>query len=149
MDDPGTSSGSRTLDRFLREVVLRHGRSESRRCYPPTLHAGLPGGDLDTVRRLTLPVPTPDPAERLELVEALVGADRRHDRVPVVWLTRPFGHREDDLGWAVAARTAGAELGVALRLFGVSKRSWHDPWTGASRVWERPIRVRGASGHQV
>lgn len=130
------------LDEALRSAVLRHGRAERRRVYPPVLHAGRPWAGDAAVRGIDVPTPPPDLHLRVELVEAIVRADLRAGRPPLVWVTRPFAHTEDDLAWATAARAAGGELGVALELFGVSKRSWHDPLTDRSRVWRRPIRVR-------
>jgi hypothetical protein len=125
------------LHLVLRRAVLDLVEGERRRQFPPVLHVGRPGGPEATFE------PDPDEAAdqalRVDVVEALVRRMRRGPEPPLVWLTRPgaLEIQDVDLHWLAAAAAASAELGVALRMVVVNRRSWRDPRTGVGREWQR------------
>ena len=116
--------------------MREHARTERRRSHPAVLHVGIPGGstrefEVAAGERLDL-------ALRTEIVEAMARDCLAADTVPLVWLTRtPAGPDAEDLAWAAAVGAAGGELGVRLDLVVVTRRSWHDPRSGAGRCWSR------------
>jgi hypothetical protein len=124
------------LRRVLRGVVREHARTERRRTHPAVLHVGIPRGE---VRRLELrPEDRYDLALRTEAVEAMARGFLAEDVVPLVWLTRmPEGPDVEDLAWAAAVGAASGELSVRLDLVVVTRRSWHDPRSGAGQAWAR------------
>ncbi|GAA5156737.1 hypothetical protein GCM10023340_45410 [Nocardioides marinquilinus] len=142
---------SRALLRGLRAAVGLHAATEPRRHYPPALHAGEPGEPGGPVVSLPLEGGLEhhrlDHALRVDVVEALLGRvlragrerERCRDPGPLVWLTRPgpLDPHELDLAWHRAARTASAELGVALAMVVVGRRAWRDPGSDAGRAWVR------------
>lgn len=146
---PGiTEPVPRPLQQLLREAVLAHATDETRRVYPPVLHAGVPGR---AARRFVIePDDDLDLALRTEIVEALARPGVERGRVPLLWLTRREAAAGTDAGdtvdqaWLAATTTAGGELGVLLDLVVVTRRSWHDPRTGVGRTWQR-IRRRQRS----
>lgn len=131
----------RPLQQLLREAVLTHASEESRRVYPPIVHAGVPG--RATRRFVVDPEDDLDAALRIDIVEALVRPSLERGRVPLLWLTRREYGAEPDAGspvdhpWVAAAAAAGSELSVLLDLVVVTRRSWHDPRTGVGRRWRR------------
>ena len=131
------------LARLLRRAVLDHARTEHRRSYPPVLHVGVPGR---AVRTFVAGAEEPlDHAVRADVVQAMVRTAERTGE-PLVWLTRgevgpAAGVHEADVAWTAAVIAAGAELGRALPLVVVTRRSWRDPRTGTSRTWKR-VRQR-------
>ena len=129
------------LARLLRRAVLDHGRSESRRVFPPVVHVGVPGLVRVAVELGDHPL---DLALRTDALEAMVRRTRRPGPAPLVWLTRRGGLEvaDVDLAWLAAARTASAELGRPLPLVVVTRRGWRDPGTGVGRTWVR-LRERG------
>lgn len=124
------------LERVLRGAVVAHARSEPRRVHPVVLHVGIPSGPT---RELELrPADRLDHALRVEIVQAMARSCLAQGRVPLSWLTRPVvGPDEGDLAWAAAVGAAGGELGVRLDLVVITRRSWHDPRSGATRSWTR------------
>jgi hypothetical protein len=143
---PGiTEPVSRPLQQLLRQAVLAHATGESRRVYPPVLHAGVPGRSAR--RFLVEPDEELDHALRTDVVEALVRPGVERGRVPLLWLTRreaatgPDADAPVDHDWLAATTAAGRELGVLLDLVVVTRRGWHDPRTGVGRRWKR-IRQR-------
>ncbi|MDO9456036.1 hypothetical protein [Nocardioides sp.] len=143
---------------LLRRAVLEHAVAEQRRVFPPAVHVGVPGsstasltlGDQLGDRRL-------DHALRTDAIEAMVRRTRGSagpgtaDPQPLVWLTRAgsLEVRDVDLAWLRAARSAAAELHVALPMVVVNRRGWLDPATGVGRDWKARVRsARVATGAQ-
>lgn len=124
------------LRRVLRGAVRDHALAEHRRTYPAVLHVGIPRGK---VRRLELlPEDRFDLALRTEIVETMARHFLADGTVPLVWLTRmPEGQDVEDLAWSAAVGVASGELGVRLDLVVVTRRSWHDPRSGAGQAWAR------------
>jgi hypothetical protein len=128
---------------LLRRAVLDHVTAETRRVFPPVLHAGVPGEHvLDLPQHGVLL----DHGLRTDVVAALAARARRDlDRTgvtaadPLVWVTRPgsLDVRDDDLAWSAAAHAAALELAAPLPLVVVTRRGWCDPRSGASRTWRR------------
>lgn len=146
-----TEPVDRRLLALLRQAVLAHVAAEQRRVHPPVVHVGSPGGPTAT---LVLGDQRLDHAVRTDVLEAMVRRTRAAATSPaspgpptLVWLTRSgsWEPRDVDLAWLAAARTAAAELGHALPMVVVTRRSWHDPATGVRRDWVRlrPRLVRG------
>lgn len=129
----------RSLEVMLRRAVLDHHTTETRRRFPPVLHVGVPG--LVTRSYEADPREPHDLALRTDVVSALVRRTRRPGPAPLVWLARPgplTDHPHDgDLAWLAAVRSAGAELGLALPMVVVDRRSWRDPRSGVGRSWAR------------
>jgi hypothetical protein len=125
------------LQGLLRRAVLDHATAESRRLYRPVLHVGVPGGS-ETTFEPGEDEPD-DQALRVDVVEAMVRRVGRLPGAPLVWLTRPgpLTTQDLDLRWLSATTTAAGELGVALRMAVVDRRSWRDPRTGVGREWQR------------
>ena len=130
----------------LRRAVLAHAHEERRRVYPPVVHVGTPAGGPVVTFGLgdQLGERGLDHALRTDVLEAMVRRVARASSTepatpPLVWLTRPgpLEPRDVDLAWLAAARSAAAELGRALPMVVVNRRSWRDPATGASREWTR------------
>jgi hypothetical protein len=137
----------RALLALLRHAVVDFSGSERRRVFPAAVHVGVPGG---AVAVLPLGEQRLDHTLRTDALEAMVRRTRRPGPPPVVWLTRcgPRDVRDVDLAWLAAARTAAAELGQALPMVVVQRRSWRDPETGVGREWAR-IRTKNSSGPGV
>lgn len=126
----------RALQKVLRRAVLEHALAEQRRLFPPVLHVGLP--ERDPCRFEPEPGDVLDHALRVEVVQAMIRPSLEVGRVPLVWLTRMEGEGWDcDLRWSTAVRVASAELGLALGLVVVTRRSWHDPISRVGRTWSR------------
>lgn len=139
MDAPGFlhEPVPRALEKVLRRAVLEHATSEQRRNYAPVLHVGLP--ERPSRHFEAAPDDVLDHALRIEIVQAMARVPLQRSFVPLIWLSRP-GDREAhdcDVEWGAAVRAAGAELGLALGLVVVTRRSWHDPATGVGRTWAR------------
>ncbi len=129
----------RTVQQLLRRAVVDHALAEHRRDFPPALQVGVPG---IRVRRFEIAASS-DHALRTDVVEAMLRPAVAKGVVPLLWLTRRGDTAPHDIdgSWASAVHAAGGELGLALGLVIVTRRSWHDPRTGVSRTWKR-IRVR-------
>ncbi len=142
-DSAITEPVDRRLLALLRRAVLVHATSERRRVHPPVVHVGRPGGPT---ANLTLGDQRLDHALRTDAIEAMVRSTggRAAATPPLVWLTRPgtLEVRDVDLAWLAATRAAAAELGQALPMVVVNRRSWCDPSTGVHRDW---VRLRAAS----
>jgi len=125
----------RPVQQLLRRAVIDHARIERRKNFPPVLHVGVPG---IRSRRFEIDAPL-DHAMRTDIVEAMLRPALDKRVVPLLWLTRR-GDREPhdvDGAWSAAVHAAGGELGLALGLVIVTRRSWHDPRTGVHRTWKR------------
>lgn len=126
----------RALQKVLRRAVLEHALGEQRRQFAPVLHVGLP--EREQRRFEADPDDVLDHTLRVEVVQAMMRDSLERSLVPLVWLTRMEGAGWDcDLQWATAARAAAAELGLALGLVVVTRRSWHDPVSCVGRTWAR------------
>jgi hypothetical protein len=127
----------RPLQKVLRRAVLEHAAAEQRRHHPAVLNVGLPG--LGPRRFCPEPGDVLDHALRVEVVQAMLRHSLERSRVPLVWLTRMEGEPvwDCDVDWGCAVRAAGGELGLALGLVVVTRRSWHDPRSGVGRTWKR------------
>lgn len=124
------------LQRVLRGAVIAHARAEPRRHHPAAFHVGMPGSTVRTFETTTGDVL--DLALRTEIVEAMARDWLDAEVVPLTWLTRMPGERNDeDLVWAAAVGAASGELGVRLDLVVLTRRSWHDPRSGVGRRWSR------------
>ena len=129
----------RTVQQLLRRAVIEHARLERRKVFPPVLHVGVPG-----IRSRTYEIDAAlDHTLRTDIVEAMLRPDVEKRVVPLVWLTRrgDLEPHDVDNAWSAAVRAAGGELGLAIGLVIVTRRSWHDPRTGVNRTWKR-IRAR-------
>jgi len=134
----------RPLLAVLRRAVLDHTRAERRRCFPPVVHVGLPGGVEDVFAAGPAePAESLDLALRTDVLAAMHRIRRPGGSVPLVWLTRAgdLDLQDVDAAWLAAARAAGAEAGVVLPLVVVTRRGWSDPRTGVRREWKR-LRTR-------
>ncbi len=135
VDTWGEPLSKRTLV-LLRQAVLDHARSETRRRYPPVLHVGVPGRRVAT---LELDDVATDPGLRTDVVAALrVRAGGDPDEL--VWLTRCGGLETQDVDadWLTASRAAYAEAGAGLPVFVVvNRRGWRDPASARGRTWAR------------
>ena len=129
----------RTVQRLLRRAVLDHAQTEHRKDFIPVLHVGVPG-----IRSRRFEIATPlDHALRTDVVEAMLRPAVDKGVVPLLWLTRrgDLAPHDVDRAWSSAVHAGGAELGLAVGLVIVTRRSWHDPRTGVCRTWKR-IRSR-------
>ncbi len=124
------------LARQLRQAVLTHNRSETRRIFPPALNVAAPSG---VSARLPLDDEEPtDHALRTDVVEAMcrrVGASTS----ALVWVSR-----SGDLAWRTSTSTGwppvappGPNLALSLHMVVVTRRGWSDPASGATRTWAR------------
>ena len=129
----------RTVQQLLRRAVVDHAMAERRKDFPPALQVGVPGVRC---RRFEI-TPSLDHAVRTDIVEAMLRPAVEKGVVPLLWLTRRGDTEPHDVdgAWSAAVHAAGGELGLALGLVIVTRRSWHDPRTGVCRTWKR-IRVR-------
>ena len=129
----------RTVQQLLRRAVVDHALDERRKNFSPTLHVGGPG---IRSRRFEIAAPL-DHAVRADIVEAMLRPAVEKGVVPLLWLTRrgDTAPHDVDRAWSAAVHAAGGELGLALGLVIVTRRSWHDPRTGVCRTWKR-IRQR-------
>ena len=129
----------RTVQQLLRRAVVDHALAERRKDFPPALNVGVPG---IRSRRFEIAGPL-DHAVRTDVVEAMLRPAVDKGVVPLLWLTRRGDTAPHDVdgAWSAAVHAAGGELGLALGLVIVTRRSWHDPRTGVVRTWKR-IRVR-------
>ena len=129
----------RTVQQLLRRAVVDHALAERRKDFPPALQVGVPGVRC---RRFEI-TPSLDHALRTDIVEAMRRPAVEKGVVPLLWLTRRGDTEPHDVdgAWSAAVHAAGGELGLALGLVIVTRRSWHDPRTGVSRTWKR-IRAR-------
>ena len=125
----------RRTHEVLRAAVLALIEGESRRRFPPVLHAGEPGRSVHHVDDPAVA----DAGLRADLVLALL----RHactlgDR-PHLWLTRPgeLTTHDDDLRWLAPAAWATTALGVPTALVVVTRRGWFDPVSDVRREWRR------------
>lgn len=129
----------RLVQQLLRRAVLDHALLEQRKVYPPVLHVGVPG-----VRSRRFEIEEDlDHALRIDVVEAMLRPAVEKGIVPLLWLTRRGDTAAHDVdgAWSAAVHASGDELGLALGLVIVTRRSWHDPRTGVFRTWKR-IRRR-------
>jgi hypothetical protein len=126
----------------LRAATLALVEGESRRCFPVTLHAGVPGR---SVRHVEDP-PVPDAGLRADVVVALLRSAASLDPRPALWLTRPgeLTPHDDDLRWVGPAAWAAQALGMPVGLVVVTRRGWFDPVSDVRREWRR-LRPRPAS----
>ncbi|MFB9314822.1 hypothetical protein [Nocardioides plantarum] len=131
-----TEPVDRRLLALLRRAVLEHVGQERRRVHPPVVHVGVPGG---VTAALTLGDQGLDHALRTDVLEAMVRQTQVAGSPTLVWLSRSGARetRDVDLAWLTAARAAAAELGRALPMVVVTRRSWLDPSTGVYRDWLR------------
>jgi hypothetical protein len=130
------------LTRVLRRAVVEHAASTDRRDCPTVLHVGFPGG---AQRTLELdPTWVLDLALLVDMIEAATRTHLARGKVPLLWLTRAgkSAVTTEDLLWAAAVRAASTELGVALDLVVVTRKSWRDPRTDAGRTWQRQRHLR-------
>ena len=138
----------RPLQALLRRAVLDHVTVETRRCFPPVLHVGVPG--LVTRSYEEEPREPHDLSLRVDIVSALVRRTRRPGPPPLVWLVRPGPVTDQphdaDLAWLAATRAAGGELGLALPMVVVGRHGWRDPRTGVGRTWVRLRESRPRTG---
>ena len=128
----------RTVQQLLRRAVLDHAVGEHRKVHPPVLHVGVPG-----IRSRQFEIEAHlDHAVRTDIIEAMLRPALDKGVVPLLWLTRRGDTAPHDVdgAWSAAVHAAGGELGLALGLVIVTRRSWHDPRTGVSRTWKR---IRG------
>lgn len=125
----------RHTHRVLRAATLQLVEDETRRRFPPTLHAGEPGRG---VRHVDDP-PLADAGLRADVALALLRQAARLTPRPFLWLTRPgeLSPHDDDLRWLGATAWAGASLGSPARLVVVTRRGWFDPVSDVRREWRR------------
>jgi hypothetical protein len=133
---------------LLREAVLRHRESESRRRFPPRLHVGVPGGHTEMHEVSG----HEDQALRTDLVAAMIEPHVRAPRGPAphvyAWLTRP-GHlslHDLDVDWSVPVHEACAQAGLHGLFAVVTREGWWDPRTQTSARWVR-LRRAPRAGH--
>lgn len=129
----------RTVQQLLRRAVVDHAAAEHRRDFPPALHVGVPG-----IRSRRFEITSDlDHALRTDVVEAMLRPAVDKGVVPLLWLTRRGDTAPHDVdgAWSASVHAAGGELGLALGLVVVTRRSWHDPRTGVCRTWKR-VRQR-------
>ena len=125
----------RAVQQLLRRAVVEHAVAEHRKDFPPVLHVGVPG-----VRSRRFEIASSlDHAVRTDIVEAMLRPAVEKRVVPLLWLTRRGDLEPHDVdgAWSAAVHAAGGELGLALGLVVVTRRSWHDPRTGVLRTWKR------------
>ena len=129
----------RAVQQLLRQAVIDHAQGERRKVFPPVLLVGVPG---IRARRFEIDEPL-DHALRVDVVESMLRPSLEKGVVPLLWLTRRGDLEPHDVdgAWSAAVHAAGDELGLALGLVIVTRRSWHDPRTGVHRTWKR-VRPR-------
>ncbi|CUR54110.1 conserved hypothetical protein [metagenome] len=125
----------------LRLAVASLRSGETRRSFPPAVHAGRLGdrtSDFELSVEQVL-----DHGLRTEVVAALLSRALLWSDQPGFWLTRSgeLDAEDLDLDWFSAARAAYGEAGVPLRMAVITKRGWRDPSTGLGRSWKR-LRIR-------
>ncbi|MFM6848569.1 MAG: hypothetical protein ACKOVB_05645 [Terrabacter sp.] len=131
----------RRTHEVLRAATLELVEGESRRRFPPVLHAGVPGlsvRHLDDLR-------TADAGLRADVALALLARAAALTPGPCLWLTRPgeLSTHDDDLRWLGPTSWAAAALGVPVSLVVVTRRGWFDPVSDVRREWRR-LRRRPA-----
>lgn len=129
----------RAVQQLLRRAVIEHAQTEHRKDFRPALHVGVPG-----IRSRRFEIASPlDHALRTDIVEAMLRPAVEKGVVPLLWLTRrgDLAPHDVDGAWSAAVHAGGGELGLALGLVVVTRRSWHDPRTGVCRTWKR-VRSR-------
>ena len=126
----------------LRAATLELVEGETRRRFPVTVHAGVPGR---SVRHVEDP-PLLDAGLRADVVLALLRAATTLTPRPVLWLTRPgeLSPHDDDLRWIGPAAWAAWALGMPVGLVVVTRRGWFDPVSDVRREWRR-LRPRPES----
>ena len=129
----------------LRAATLALVEGETRRRFPATVHAGVPG---QSVHHVDDP-PLPDAALRADAVLALLRAAGSLAPHPVLWLTRPgeLSPHDDDLRWLGPATWAAQALGSPVGLVVVTRRGWFDPVSDVRREWRR-LRPRPLSARR-
>ena len=122
--------------RLLRVAVLGLAGSDRRRHIPPSLHVGVPGGEVTTVAD----DPGWDHGLRTEIVGAMLRARRDP---PWVWVTRsgPLSVQDVDAAWLGPTLAAAAERTVDVGYVVVTRHGWADPRSGLRQEWKR-IRQR-------
>lgn len=149
--------------RTLRTAVHDYALHEPRRCPPPLLHVGHPGGtEVLVPATVDHPLPAdeqaPDHALQTDLVATMLrrvarewtrlgttaGARAGSPSIPgpLVWLTRAgdLDVQDVDLSWLAAARAASAEVEADLTMVVVNRHGWRDPRTGTEVRWQRVRR---------
>lgn len=125
----------------LRAATLALAEAESRRRFPPVLHAGVPGRSVHHVDD----PPVADAGLRADVVLALLRHAAALGPRPYLWLTRPgeLSTHDDDLRWLAPTAWAGSALGMPTALVVVTRRGWFDPVSDVRREWRR-LRRRTA-----
>jgi hypothetical protein len=124
----------------LRGAVLELLETESRRWFPPTLHAGVPGRSVRHVDDAAA-----DPGLRADVVLTLLRTSTTLVPRPCLWLARPgeLSPHDVDLRWLGPAAWACSALGMPVGLVVVTRRGWFDPVSDVRREWRR-LRRRPA-----
>ncbi len=124
----------RTHD-VLRAAVLELIETESRRRFPITLHAGLPGRSASHLQTESVT----DPGLRADVALTLIHHVTTWVPHPYVWITRPgeLSVHDEDLTWLGPVLWAAASLGRDVGLVVVTRRGWFDPMSGVCREWRR------------
>jgi hypothetical protein len=119
----------------LRAATLELVEGETRRRFPTTLHAGVPGRSV----RFVEDPHVDDAGLRADLVLSLLRHASSVSPRPVLWLTRPgeLSPHDDDLRWLGPAAWACAALGAPVGLVVVTRRGWFDPVSDVRREWRR------------
>lgn len=128
----------------LRAATVELVETETRRRFPTTVHAGVPGR---SVRHVDDP-PAPDAGLRADLVLALLRGSVGLAPRPMLWLTRPgeLSPHDEDLRWLGPAAWACRAWGAPVGLVVVTRRGWFDPVSGVRREWRRLRRHPGPAG---
>ncbi|RYB92140.1 hypothetical protein EUA93_17375 [Nocardioides oleivorans] len=135
------------IDRHT-HVVLRHAvldllETDSRRCFPSVLHAGVPGRCTWHVDESAAPGAEagadPGAGMRADVVLALLRRASVLTPRPCLWLTRPgeLTPHDTDLRWLGPSAWAASALGMPVGLVVVTRRGWFDPVSGVRREWRR------------
>ncbi|QSF59552.1 hypothetical protein JX575_08770 [Nocardioides sp. zg-1228] len=119
----------------LRAATLELVEGETRRRFPPAIHAGVPGR---SARHVEDP-PVADAGARADVVLALLRTATSLAPRPLLWLTRPgeLSPHDDDLRWLGPAAWAARALGLPVGLVVVTRRGWFDPVSDVRREWRR------------
>lgn len=130
----------RTHD-VLRAATLALVESESRRRFPPVLHAGVPGRSVHHVDDPCLT----DAGLRADVALALLRHGASLTPRPYLWLTRAgeLSTHDVDLRWLASTAWATSALGTPTALVVVTRRGWFDPVSDVRREWRR-LRRRPA-----